>query len=155
MNRHRPCGPTDFRTPSAFAAAQEERSWSGLSLHRGVAALGAARLVSTPSRYRAWLGIASEGFPEFGQFYFGDFPPSTQLLKSGASTIPPRPRTPELYPNPTGLLSPVRLPFRHGARTHPAGASQYRCETRAVAAGVKRLVPGSIRCRMPGQGRRA
>jgi hypothetical protein len=33
-----------------------------------------------------------------------------KLLKSGASTIPPRPRTPELYPNPTGLLSPVRLP---------------------------------------------
>jgi len=110
LNRHRPCGPTDFHTTSAFAATQNGRSWSGLSLHLGVAALGAARLVSTPSRCRAWLGIASEGFPEFEQFYIGSFPPSTQSLKSGASTIPPRPRTPELYPNPIGLLSPVRLP---------------------------------------------
>jgi hypothetical protein len=92
LNRHRPCGPTDFRTPSAFAAAQGGRSWSGLSLHHGVAALGAARLVSTPSRLRAWLGITSEGFPEFEQFYSGDFPPGTQSLKSGASTIPPRPQ---------------------------------------------------------------
>lgn len=50
--------PTDFRTTSAFAATQDGRSWSGLSLHRSVAALGAARLVSTPSRHRAWLGIA-------------------------------------------------------------------------------------------------
>src|ERR1700754_230365 len=58
----------------------------------------------------AWLGITSEGFPEFEQFYIDGFPSSTQLLKSGASTIPPRPRTLELYPNPTGLLSPVRLP---------------------------------------------
>ena len=49
--------------------------------------LGAARLVSTPSRrpaegsaIRAWLGIASEGFPEFGQFCFRDFPRSTQAV---------------------------------------------------------------------------
>jgi len=35
--------PTDFRTTSAFAAARR-RSWSGLSLHRGRLALGAARL---------------------------------------------------------------------------------------------------------------
>jgi hypothetical protein len=46
--------------------------------------LGAARLVSTPSRRglgasRAWLGIASEGFPEFGQFCIRGFPRSTQV----------------------------------------------------------------------------
>ncbi len=60
-----------FLPASAFAASPlhvcaEASSWSGLSLHRGVRrkaiALGAARLVSTPSRLpfdkRAWLGIA-------------------------------------------------------------------------------------------------
>ena len=67
---------------------------SGLSLHRGVAALGAARLVSTPSRFRAWLGIAIEGFPEFEQFCIAGFPVSTQVfLKSAAYAIPPRPRS--------------------------------------------------------------
>jgi hypothetical protein len=63
---------------------------SGLSLHLGRAALGAARLVSTPSRFRAWLGIAIAGFPEFGQFCIAGFPASTQVF-----------------------LSPQRLPFRH------------------------------------------
>jgi hypothetical protein len=58
LNRHRPYGPTDFHTTSTFAAAKW-RSWSGLSLHRCVAALGAARLVSTPSHRWAWLGITS------------------------------------------------------------------------------------------------
>jgi hypothetical protein len=53
-------------------------SWSGLSLHLGVAALGAARLVSTPSRFRAWLGIAISGFPDFEQFYVDGFPSGTQ-----------------------------------------------------------------------------
>ena len=52
---------------------------SGLSLHHPpkVRSLGAARLVSTPSRsvfLRAWLGIAIEGFPEFEQFYIAGFP---------------------------------------------------------------------------------
>lgn len=72
---------------------------SGLSLHRlpvSFRGLGAARLVSTPSRRKhsvwAWLGIAISGFPEFGQFYFASFPASTQnWLKSVASAIPPRP----------------------------------------------------------------
>ena len=51
-------------------------------------ALGAARLVSTPSPCGAWLGIASEGFPDFEQFYVPGFPGRTQILafKSGAST---------------------------------------------------------------------
>ena len=106
LNRHRPCGPTDFLTPSAFAAAQHGRSWSGLSLHRGVAALGAARLVSTPSRLRAWLGITSKGFPEFEQFYIGDFSPCTQMLKSGASTIPPRPHTAALIDRGENIANP-------------------------------------------------
>jgi hypothetical protein len=43
-------------------------------------ALGAARLVSTPSRLalRLLAGLARDchlkGFPEFGQFYFSGFP---------------------------------------------------------------------------------
>src|SRR5579875_3033713 len=55
--------------------------------------LGAARLVSTPSRkcFRAWLGIAIAGFPEFGQFYSAGFPMGTQAFKSAASAISPRP----------------------------------------------------------------
>jgi hypothetical protein len=72
---------------------------SGLSLHlsRRIRGLGAARLVSTPSRLtsrRAWLGIAtSRGFPDFEQFCIAGFPASTQVfLKSAASAIPPRPR---------------------------------------------------------------
>jgi hypothetical protein len=66
-----PIRETDFRTTSAFAATVAEGrsgyarsadrvlcSWSGLSLHLGaVYALGAARLVSTPSSAEAWLGI--------------------------------------------------------------------------------------------------
>ena len=56
--------------------------------------LGAARLVSTPSRncFRAWLGIAISGFPDFEQFYSAGFPMGTQVLKSAASAISPRPR---------------------------------------------------------------
>ena len=45
---------------------------------RKIRGLGAARLVSTPSRLecsgRAWLGIAISGFPEFGQFCIAGFP---------------------------------------------------------------------------------
>jgi hypothetical protein len=40
--------------------------------------------------FRAWLGIAIAGFPEFGQFCIAGFPASTQVFSS-----------------------PLRLPFRH------------------------------------------
>jgi hypothetical protein len=94
-----------FMPTAAFAArARRCRApacglWSGLSLHRlpMLRGLGAARLVSTPSRRKfsvqAWLGIAISGFPEFGQFCIAGFPASTQVfLKSAAYAIPPRPR---------------------------------------------------------------
>ena len=97
--------PADFRTIYGFRRP-EVRPFrtltpglrSGLSLHlpRKLRRLGAARLVSTPSRrvsLRAWLGIAIEGFPEFEQFCIAGFPASTQVfLKSAAYAIPPRPR---------------------------------------------------------------
>jgi hypothetical protein len=48
-------------------------SWSGLSLRLGPRAVGAARLVSTPSSYEAWLGIGVGylplAFPDFERFY--------------------------------------------------------------------------------------
>src|ERR1035441_5852391 len=91
---------------TAFAARtralfERSRQVCGLdypfTLPRMIRGLGAARLVSTPSRrtfsVRAWLGIAIAGFPEFEQFCIAGFPASTQVfLKSVASAIPPRPR---------------------------------------------------------------
>ncbi len=59
---------------------------------RGV---GAARLVSTPSRRRAWLGIAIlQGSPNLSSSTARVSPRALKLSsKSGASTIPPRPHT--------------------------------------------------------------
>jgi hypothetical protein len=69
--------------------------------------LGAARLVSTPSRkhFRAWLGIAISGFPDFEQFYAVGFPMGTQPC-----------------------LSPLRLPFRHARVANLSIKLRYRCE---------------------------
>jgi hypothetical protein len=72
--------PNGFSYHFDFRRRPARRLWSGLSLHPGVAALGAARLVSTPSRFRAWLGIAIEGFPDFEQFYVLGFSKRTQEL---------------------------------------------------------------------------
>jgi hypothetical protein len=75
-----------FVPSTAFAALtralEGSRQVCGLdypfTLPRKIRGLGAARLVSTPSRMgfgiRAWLGIAIAGFPEFGQFCFVGFP---------------------------------------------------------------------------------
>ena len=55
----------DFLPTSAFAAVPHRagRSWSGARLHHSLAAVGARRLLSTPSLGsfdpRAWLGISS------------------------------------------------------------------------------------------------
>jgi hypothetical protein len=71
----RACAQRIFIPSAAFAAARE-RLWSGLSLRLSRRmALGAARLVSTPSPAQ---GLARDhhlkGFPEFGQFYIKGFP---------------------------------------------------------------------------------
>jgi hypothetical protein len=50
--------------------------------------LGAARLVSTPSRFRAWLGISSEAFPEFEQFYSRHFHRGTQVSGPSLPRLP-------------------------------------------------------------------
>ena len=70
---------------------------SGLSLHRAAnlrSGLGAARLVSTPSRSIA-PGLARDchftGFPEFEQFCIVGFPASTQVgLSPLRLPVPPR-----------------------------------------------------------------
>ena len=97
-NRHELFSPTDFRTTSAFAASRWHVTLPGI---RGLDypftvafAVGAARLVSTPSRRRAWLGIAIAGFPEFEQFCVAGFPARTQAFRLSPMRlpIPPRPR---------------------------------------------------------------
>jgi len=64
-------------------------------------ALGAARLVSTPSHPR--MGLARDrhltGFPEFEQFYVQGFPRRTQSFKSVASTDFATPAYPPVYSN--------------------------------------------------------
>jgi hypothetical protein len=118
--------PTDFRTSYGFRRRQALscktwRLWSGLSLHPSGFALGAARLVSTPSRFRAWLGIAIAGFPDFEQFCTAGFPAGTQAFKSVASTVPPRPRT-SIYildtPRTPISRAAVLIPQRHTTRRH-------------------------------------
>jgi hypothetical protein len=78
--------PADFHAVYGFRRPDETllesaRQVCGLdypfTLLRKVRSLGAARLVSTPSRLvslRAWLGIAIAGFPEFEQFCIAGFP---------------------------------------------------------------------------------
>ena len=85
--------PTDFHTRYGFRRRHEgvcglDYPFTLDTRREGRMALGAARLVSTPSPCGAWLGIASEGFPDFEQFYVPGFPGRTQILafKSGAST---------------------------------------------------------------------
>src|SRR5438094_8149400 len=103
-NPHEEKSPEDFHAVYGFRrpdadALQHSRPVCGLdypfTISRKVRGLGAARLVSTPSRLylfrRAWLGIAIAGFPEFEQFCIAGFPASTQVFfNSSASAIPPR-----------------------------------------------------------------
>ncbi len=74
--------PRDFLTNYDFHRHSEECLWSGLYLHPNQLALGAARLVSTPSEY---IGLARDcqirGFPEFEQFYTHRFQWGTQLVQ--------------------------------------------------------------------------
>src|SRR5258705_11978813 len=101
--------PADFHTVYGFrrpdVALEGSRPVCGLdypfTILRKVRSLGAAHLVSTPSRLlslRAWLGIAIQGFPEFEQFCIAGFPGEhSSFLKSAAYAIPPRPRATVLF----------------------------------------------------------
>lgn len=84
--------PRIFIPTTAFAAAP--KSVCGLDYPFTIAfALGAARLVSTPSPKGLARDCHLTGFPEFEQVYAGVSNQRTQSFKSDASTIPPRPHT--------------------------------------------------------------
>ena len=80
----------DFLATSTFAAALLDagRSWPGARLHHSHAAVGARRLLSTPSQTAAWawLGVgsgteASRAFADFDGLHFGRFPPKAQVVQ--------------------------------------------------------------------------
>lgn len=103
---------TAFAAPPVRWKAPSAGLRSGLSLHHTedvIQGLGAARLVSTPSRSVA-PGLARDchvtGFPEFGQFCIASFPASTQVDSS-----------------------PLRLPFRHArVATAENKVKSYGCQ---------------------------
>lgn len=85
----------DFLTTSTFAATLLTAgcSWSGARLHHSLAAVGARRLLSTPSQTFAWawLGVgsatkAARAFAEFDGRHFEGFPSKAQIFKSLVST---------------------------------------------------------------------
>jgi hypothetical protein len=87
------CGPRDLNPPNGFSCqlrlSPPPLGVCGLDYPFTVAfAVGAARLVSTPSRPECFFrpGLARDrhftGFPEFEQFCIAGFPASTQLLLS-------------------------------------------------------------------------
>ena len=91
--------PLRLSPPDPCACARRNGLGSGLSLHLGRAALGAARLVSTPSRFRAWLGIAiRQVSPNLGSSASSV---SRRALKFGLSPlrlpVSPRPRVGNSY----------------------------------------------------------
>ena len=79
----------DFLHTAVFTAGLD-RSCAGLCLHPGAGALGAPRLVSTPSHDWAWLGIASTHWPgvlpNLRGFTQGLSPSGAQFSKSAVST---------------------------------------------------------------------
>src|SRR5450631_2499009 len=61
-------------------------SWSGARLHHRLAALGARRLLSTPSSIagglaRCSLGLASRAFAEFDGLHLGNFSPRADVMQ--------------------------------------------------------------------------
>ena len=85
-NPHRPFGPTDFRTTSAFAAAP--RGVRGLDYPFAMAQAVRRRpssLYTFPARGLARDCRVDLGFPEFERFYSLGFPKGTPS-KSAAST---------------------------------------------------------------------
>ncbi len=104
---------TAFAADAVAPSGARAGLWSGLSLHLGVAALGAARLVSTPSRCRAWLGIAiSQVPPNLGSSASAVSRASTQAgLSPLRLPVPPRPLDGSLY---TGMAPASQGPQGNG-----------------------------------------
>ena len=95
--------PLRLSPPAAFRAGKSRRSWAGARLRPGLAALGARRLLSTPScAGRLGSALAGHGagaFAEFDGFHSGRFRAEAQIVSS-----------PLCLP-----ISPLRLFFRKSA----------------------------------------
>jgi len=90
--------PTDFLTSYGFRRRPDRAFvvWTIPSPYLARRGVGAARLVSTPSRWRGPPGLARDchftGFPEFEQFYSVGFPTSTQVICLSPVRLPISPR---------------------------------------------------------------
>lgn len=138
----------DFLATSAFAADRSRgRSWSGARLHHGRNALGARRLLSTPSGHpRGRLGsalarLSARAFADFDGFHSAGFPAEAQIFKSLVSTsfttrawsYPPTPISADGGANAsTSRHRPDRPPL-----TFAAAAEHIRPYTRALPAGLR------------------
>jgi len=84
----RPCGRGIFLPLRLSPPARERCSWSGARLHHSLAALGARRLLSTPSRFfQTGLGSAlarnrSRAFAEFDGLHLWSFLQRAQISSS-------------------------------------------------------------------------
>jgi hypothetical protein len=136
LNRHSAFAPRDFRTCYGFRRPSLPRRGvrlglgSGLYLHRCARspALGAARLVSTPSPRScgrcAWLGIACDRFPRVWAVLHPGFPREHSKNSSPLRLpISPRPRTP-IY-NLGIDKSPIR--WRQKQQRKSKAAAPHRC----------------------------
>ena len=90
VDPHRPCGPTDFLTASAFAACCSSRSDYPFTIRRQRRRLECCPLVTCtfPPDVGKGARIAVD-LPDFEQFYVAGF--GALIRQSGASAIPPRP----------------------------------------------------------------
>ena len=84
----RPFRVEGFSYHFGFRRQRERCSWSGARLHHSLAAVGARRLLSTPSQTVAWawLGVgsdaeASRAFADFDGLHFRRFPPKAQIVQ--------------------------------------------------------------------------
>jgi hypothetical protein len=135
-NRHSDFSPRDFLTRYGFRrlafAPMRSDKVCGLDYPFTVAgaeafALGAARLVSTPSHQSfdqcAWLGIACYRFPRIWAVLLPRFPGGHSIFLSPLRLpVPPRPRlaasSTVRAPAESGLVTP-RLSQHHGPNGHP------------------------------------
>ena len=98
--------------------------------------LGAARLVSTPSRFRAWLGIAVERFPRVWAVLRPRFPAAhSNRFKSVASAIPPRPRGAKSYTQAARSRQGIAICAPHNGPCETSGSGRpvaFAAKTRRV-----------------------
>jgi hypothetical protein len=124
-NRHRPCGPTDFRTTSAFAAAIW-RLWSGLSLHPG---FGSCRccpssLYTFLSGERLGSGLPVKVSPTLSSSAPWVSPRALNGLSPMRLPVSPRPHA-AIYTTHLTVGKGISHYFAHGLSSHPLPISSY------------------------------